>query len=164
MRKINKLISVILSLSIIFSVCTFASADSAAVSEDLIEEYYKAVELFKGMEIWSDDMSVKSADELITRAQFADILAKITALNITEYNGASYFTDVTKETVGYNAINQLASAGIISGNPDGTFEPDANITLYQASKLIISALGYTLKAELKGGYFASILLWQTSLI
>jgi len=158
MRKINKLISVILSLSMIFSVCTFASADSAAVSEDLIEEYYKAVELFKGMEIWSDDMSVKSADELITRAQFADILAKITALNITEYNGASYFTDVTKETVGYNAINQLASAGIISGNPDGTFEPDANITLYQASKLIISALGYTLKAELKGGYFAGYLI------
>lgn len=158
MRKINKLIAVILSLSIIFSVCTFVSADSAAVSGDLIEEYYKAVELFKGMEIWSDDMSVKSADELITRAQFADILAKITALNITEYNGASYFADVTKETVGYNAINQLASAGIISGNPDGTFEPDANITLYQASKLIISALGYTLKAELKGGYFAGYLI------
>ena len=158
MRKINKLIAVILSLSIIFSVCTFVSADSAAVSGDLIDEYYKAVELFKGMEIWSDDMSVKSADELITRAQFADILAKITALNITEYNGASYFADVTKETVGYNAINQLASAGIISGNPDGTFEPDANITLYQASKLIISALGYTLKAELKGGYFAGYLI------
>jgi len=163
MRKINKIIAVILSLTMIFSVCTFASADSAAVSADLMEEYYKAEELFKGMGIWSDDMSVKSPDELITRAQFVDILAKITALDITEYSGTSYFADVTKETVGYNAINQLANAGIISGTPDGTFVPDANITLYQAAKLIISALGYTLKAEIKGGYFAGYLIMADKL-
>lgn len=163
MPKINKLIAVILSLTMIFSVCTFASADSAAVSTDLMEEYYKAEELFKGMEIWSDDMSVKSSEELITRAQFVDILAKITALDTAEYNGASYFSDVTKETAGYNAINQLASAGIISGTSDGIFAPDDNITFYQATKLIISALGYALKAEAKGGDFAGYLIMADKL-
>lgn len=158
MSKINRLLAVLISLSIIFSSCIFVSADNEAVSEDLMKEYYGAVELFTGMGIWSDDMAVKDSDELITRAQFADILAKITALDILEYTGDSYFADITKDMVGYSAVNQLAKLGIVSGNANGTFAPDANITLNQASKLIITALGYALKAELKGGYFEGYLV------
>ena len=156
MFKANKVLSAVLLISLVLSYCVFAAVNDGTSSGNFKAEYYDAAELFGGMGVWTDDMAAANDTELITRAGFADILSKVTAIG-SEYKGVSYFWDVTEETVGFGAINRLAEAGIVSGNENGSFSPDDNITLYQASKLIVCALGYSMKAEMNGGYSAGYL-------
>ncbi|HHW62087.1 MAG TPA: S-layer homology domain-containing protein, partial [Syntrophomonadaceae bacterium] len=40
-------------------------------------------------------------------------------------------------------IEKMAEAGIISGNPDGSFKPDGQITRAEFATLVVKAFGYT---------------------
>jgi hypothetical protein len=51
------------------------------------------------------------------------------------------FSDVPASYWGYDAIINLASRGIISGYPDGTFRPDAYISRAEFSAMLAKALG-----------------------
>ncbi|MEY8231393.1 S-layer homology domain-containing protein [Oscillospiraceae bacterium 50-16] len=59
------------------------------------------------------------------------------------------FTDVPKSFWGYASIEQAAENKWISGNPDGTFAPNANVTYAQFCVMLVSAFfpeqlaGYT---------------------
>jgi hypothetical protein len=51
------------------------------------------------------------------------------------------FSDVPASYWGYDAIISLASRGIVSGYPDGTFRPDAYISRAEFSAMLAKALG-----------------------
>lgn len=60
----------------------------------------------------------------ITRAEFAAMAARFAELK----EGRKTFTDLDKDYWAYDLIQRAASAGWITGYPDGTFKPDKNIT------------------------------------
>lgn len=86
------------------------------------------------------------ADQTLTRAEFAKIIVCFIGgdINITLDTG---FPDV--DNVGGSAhwaksyIRVAKDMKIISGFPDGTFQPDSPVTYEQAVKMILCALGYT---------------------
>ena len=49
------------------------------------------------------------------------------------------FTDVPKSFWGYMSIEKAAENKWISGNPDGTFAPNANVTYAQFCVMLVSA-------------------------
>lgn len=51
------------------------------------------------------------------------------------------YTDVTEAHWAYEAIEALAAAGIVNGNPDGTFAPDNAITRAELTKMIVNVFG-----------------------
>ena len=53
---------------------------------------------------------------------------------------AASFPDVTEKTTHAEAILALVDAGIIKGNTDGTFKPDAQIKRGDAAVMIARAL------------------------
>jgi hypothetical protein len=53
----------------------------------------------------------------------------------------SVFSDVPTTFWGYYAISSLSSKGIVSGYPDGTFEPNADITRAEFAAMLAKALG-----------------------
>lgn len=65
---------------------------------------------------------------------------------------ATPFSDVTSSHWSYDDVEFLRSMGVITGNSDGTFKPDDNITYEQVVKLVVAALGYDFMAESYGGY------------
>lgn len=78
-------------------------------------------------------------DKPATRAQVAKILVK--ANNYSAPAGAPVtFTDVSSGYWASADIQAAASYGIISGYPDGTFRPNAQITRAEAAALIYRAL------------------------
>jgi hypothetical protein len=82
-------------------------------------------------------------DKKITRAEFTVILSRFFDMNDTA--PASGFEDA----VGHWAesyINNAVAKGWITGYPDGTFRPDAQITRAQAATMINKMLGLTLDA------------------
>ncbi|KUG05476.1 hypothetical protein ASZ90_017158 [hydrocarbon metagenome] len=73
-------------------------------------------------------------DDSITREQAADILAK--AMKITSDTGQDF---VDSGAISYWALASVKSAsayGIISGYPDGSFKPKANVTRAQAAVIL----------------------------
>ena len=62
----------------------------------------------------------------ITRAEFAKII--ISATDSLDMEAASSFSDVSSDHWSYSHISTAYKLGYITGYPDGTFKPDANIT------------------------------------
>ncbi|OAB47697.1 Ig-like domain-containing protein [Paenibacillus antarcticus] len=77
-------------------------------------------------------------DKSITRAEFAVFIAKGLGLSGEE---TSRFPDVTSGTTGAY-IGAAAKAGIITGNSDGTFKPNSNVTREQMALMMVRAMEY----------------------
>lgn len=77
----------------------------------------------------------------ITRAEFAAIVARFLGLP-NEVTGANRYTDTTGNWAeGY--IAQLTVKGIVEGKGDGKFDPNANISRYEAVTMLNRALDRT---------------------
>ncbi len=70
----------------------------------------------------------------------AAILASMTlALATPAFAAPNAFADVPKNHWAYNAVNELAAAGVIDGYGDGTFKGDKLITRYEMAQIVARA-------------------------
>ena len=74
------------------------------------------------------------------KKQFAAIFAATAVLGVTTAFAANPFSDVTPDSWAYQAVSQLASTGIITGYPDGTFRGENGITRFQVAQMVAKAL------------------------
>ena len=89
----------------------------------------------------------------ITRAEFVAIVMNVDCGNAER--GAAVgrvFDDVGTDLPYAWAISAAVGRGFISGNGDGLFEPNEPMSYDGAVKILVSALGYGLRAEAKGGF------------
>ena len=92
-------------------------------------------------------------DEAITRAEFVTI-----ALRLKLYGKAEMapqdtaFSDVTAAHWASGAIAAAHALGIISGDSEGTFRPDAYVEFNEAVKILVNITGYDMLAQQLGGY------------
>lgn len=93
-------------------------------------------------------------DKPVTRAEFATLLVRMMSMekSAEAYSDTSKFTDVPDNYWAKGAINFLTSINVISGTSETTFEPEANIDINAASKMLVCALGYDIMAQRLGGY------------
>lgn len=109
---------------------------------------------YDGGTSWDDELGqtvhVQKAlpDQKITRAEFAVLLYQ--TLNLTPQTPAAEFTDKIPAWAS-DAVNTLASAGIVKGDPSGTFRPNDNISRAEIATMIVQSLGD--KSEQTGKYF-----------
>jgi len=84
-------------------------------------------------------------DDSLTRAQFCKMAVLLSGTqDIAAYEGFTIFPDVRADHWGRGYINAAVRAvKIITGFPDGTFKPEANITFAQAVTTIMRLLGYS---------------------
>ena len=74
------------------------------------------------------------------KKQFAAIFAATAVLGVTTAFAANPFSDVTPDSWAYQAVSQLANAGIVNGYPDGTFKGQNDITRYEMAQMIAKAM------------------------
>jgi hypothetical protein len=65
-------------------------------------------------------------DQMVTRAEFAAMLARLLPASSEETVGRQY-SDVPNSHWGADAIAQVSQAGLMDGYPDGSFDPGATI-------------------------------------
>ncbi len=115
----------------------------------------EAVSVLSGLEIIEgfEDGTFKP-EETVTRAQMAAIICRTIGYEeqAQSSNGSTVFNDVADTHWASGYINVAQSLGIINGYGDGNFGPEDKVTYEQAVKMIVSALGYDLAAQSKGGY------------
>ena len=74
------------------------------------------------------------------KKQFAAIFAATAVLGVTTAFAANPFSDVTPDSWAYQAVSQLATAGIVNGYPDGTFKGQNDITRYEMAQMVAKAM------------------------
>jgi len=90
------------------------------------------------------------ADKTINRAEFTKIVVNAAAknsLNASCNNGSMSFIDVPTNEWYSPFVCAAKSNGIISGNPDGTFRPNATINFAEAAKILVKAYALPLGSD-----------------
>ena len=94
------------------------------------------------------------AKENITRAEFAVILTRLTAIDhiATSITPKQIYSDVPENHWASREIQMISEKKYISGVGNSSYKPEDAITKEQAVKILVTALGYGDKAERKGGW------------
>lgn len=154
MTNLKKTLAVVLAFAMILSmgaVSTFA-AYSDVTAGTVVSE---AVGILSNLGILTgfEDGTFKP-DETVTRAQMAAIICRTLGYEDQAQSsmGTTVFNDVAADHWASGYINVAQAQQIINGYGDGNYGPEDLVTYEQAVKMIVSALGYDLAAQAKGGY------------
>lgn len=72
----------------------------------------------------------------VTRAQFAGVLLKTLNKNTIPITAENSFSDLDSDNPGYGNIMRANQLGLMAGYPDGTIQPDREITRLEAAVMI----------------------------
>lgn len=129
--------------TLIFVCCIFGNAHAA----ELPKAEQNAVDTLKSVGIIDEYTPAAS----ITRGEFADVLSRVLSKDTSIYSEKKYFIDVPSDYKYANAINKLTAHGCIAGDHESRFHPQNNISVAEASALIVRLLGYDIEVQNKGG-------------
>jgi len=152
-KTVKTLISSVVALVMLFSLSVpfaFAATETEfSTTSNALEAY----DFLKAVGAMDPDEVAFSADMAITRAHFVKLALHLSndAPNVLVSND-EVFSDVTPSTQYENYIETAYRIGYISGSTSSMFEPQQNITLAQAIKIICNVLGYQKYAEVNGGF------------
>ena len=154
MRNLKKVIALVAVFAMLVSTVAFATTFSDVKDDD---NYAEAIEMLSNLGILTGDdqdgdgvMDFRPNDT-ITRAEVAAIVCRVQDLNNLAQTGTQ-FTDVTSSHWASGYVAQAAGKGIINGNGDGTFAPEANVKFQDVVKMFVRTLGYEPYVNANGGY------------
>jgi len=158
MKSLKRTLSLVLALVMVLGLFGGLTASAAEFTDDEDVQYKEAVEVVTGIgAINGMGDGTFNPKGTITRAQAAKIVA-YTALGasapeLLKNDVPSSFSDVTVEG-GFDwaipSIEWLVKEGAINGLPDGTFNPNGNISGYAMLKMLLCCLGYGANDEFVG--------------
>jgi len=154
MTNLKKTLAVVLAFAMILSM---GAVSTFAAYSDVEEgtKVYEAVGILSNLNILTgfEDGTFKP-DETVTRAQMAAIICRTLGYEDQAQSsmGSTVFNDVAADHWASGYINVAQAQQIINGYGDGNYGPEDKVTYEQAVKMIVSALGYELAAQAKGGY------------
>jgi hypothetical protein len=90
---------------------------------------------------------------VVTPVQAADVVAATDAA-ASQVAQANPFSDVPENSWAYDAVRQLAAAGLVTGYPDNTFKGNRPMTRYEMAVLINRAVN-AIQSKIAGGGMAS---------
>ena len=143
----------IISFLMIFAVILSNFCISFAENENVTGK--REAEILKGIGIY-DTTEISTA---ISRVDFAEIVTRIIGVSKDTLSipKKRVFTDVSLDNPNAALINYVFERGIMVGHNDASFRPDEKLTCQEASKILVSILGYQELAETSGGYFTGYL-------
>ena len=138
----------ICSIILAFCIC-LASLPVFAAKGDLDSAVFEVTSLgiFEG-----DGNGDLKLEDTMTRAEFAKVVVVLTGMKDAISGGVSPMKDVPADHWASGYIKYLIDTGMMSGYPDGTFRPEATITLDECIKTILVVMGYEVVADSRGGY------------
>lgn len=96
-----------------------------------------------------------TAEEMITRSAFVSMAVRMSGMDAnlySEYPDDFPFADVRADDIAFPYVRAAYEMGVINGNGDGHFYGQNPINIQQATKILVTLLGYKEKAEALGGY------------
>ena len=156
---LKRFIGALLCTAIIFtSGATYIYADNNAQTQikRMGETAEYALEILNAIGVLTEyNAESLNPDQPITRGDFSDVLARMMKLETN--SDALYYHDVSREHYAYKTITALTEAGYVNGTGSGMFEPDEEIGVSEAMKMLVIALGYKPEAVALGNDLSAYL-------
>jgi len=145
----KKILSLVLVLSLVLGTFSFAFADGHLPEDVVGEDSEEAVATLMALGVVNGypDGTYKP-EKTVTRAEMAKLLVEAQGYGQLAAGSTASFSDAQGHWA-ESYIGFAASMNIVVGYPDGTFKPDATMTIDEAMTMVIRALGYT-DASIKG--------------
>ena len=149
MKLLQKLLSIVLILSMIQVSLNVQASDTAELSEKDISvvRFMQKLGIIEGDE--NNDLRL---DDAITRAEMSVIISRIVHANRPELGKGSAFSDVDEKHWAYDYISNAVYMSIFKGDENNMFHPEENITYEEVYAVIARILGYDGLAAHLGGY------------
>lgn len=147
MRRQKRLLSAVLAFVVAFTLLP-AYVAMAADSIDAAAFDLQSLGIMTG-----DENGDLNLDANLTRAEFAAITVRLMDLEtVTQFAPDAGYRDVPADYWAKGEINLLSSLNILNGAGNQMFEPEEEVTLEMAAKIMVNALGYNYPALENGGY------------
>lgn len=147
----KRVLFIILAVIMVISAANvFAAEENSAIENIYDRELSAKDQLLTALDVFDKEHSEDEMSANVTRLEFAEYLAGLLGVKERTLTENVYFYDANEKYV-----NNLASMGIISGNGNGVFEEDRNITYGEAMIMSLRALGYEKYVQARGGGIAN---------
>ena len=151
MKNLTRVLALVLVLCMAMSSVAFASFTDVETNDDYAEAIntLAALGIIKGYED-----GTFGADKAITRAEAVAIVNRIQGYETAAAGaaGASLYTDVPATHWAVGDINFATQMGIISGDGNGLFRPEDQVSYQEMVKMLVCALNYGPAVAEKGGW------------
>lgn len=148
-KNVAKKALALLCAFVMTATAVLASGTPENSTPEISKEELYTIELLEVLGIYDGVDAIEGKEAFVRRDVMAFLAARIMGISDATYQGESKFSDVDPKSFAYSAINILADMGIVKGNSDGTFEPTKDITLDEASEIILRIMGYNQLIEMK---------------
>lgn len=149
MRNLKKLISLVLVVAMIASICVVGMFSAAA--ED-VSNYPNAADVITTLKVMEGDEGGMRYQDTVTREEAATIICRLllnpTVASLLKGAVNAPFEDTTGWSAGYVAY--LKDKGIVNGKTATTFDPKGNVTGLEFAKMLLTSLGYGKAGEYVG--------------
>ncbi len=161
MKKINYSLFAVFAAALLF-----LNPPVYGAAEVQTEKINTAVSALCGLDIMRgyEDGSFHT-EKQVTRMEFVTLVLRATGIGETlgSVEPPMPFSDVDASSWGAGAVQTAVAMGLINGYDNGRFGPDDSVTMNQAVKIMVCALGYNAAAERQGGYPIGYLSTASSL-
>ena len=152
MRNLKRALSLALALVMVLSMmvvgASAVSADDFSDSADIVNK--EAVTVLATLNVINgkDDGSYDPTGN-VTRGEMAKMICVILNGGKDPVLGETLTNSYTDTTSHWakNYIEYCTNQGIVAGKGDGTFDPNGNVTVAEAAKMVLVALGYNAGVE-----------------
>lgn len=139
----------------IISICLIAlllmvPVNVSFAEEPVSEKQSAAISLLNDLNIFQG-VTAENAQETITRAKFAEIVARLMGGEKLT-TGSRIYTDVLPEHESAASIEFLYNTGVMLGYGGAEFRPEGSITVEEAVKVAVQVIGYSNRAQYEGGW------------
>lgn len=146
MQAAKKIFAILLCFTLLINIDMFV-----VNAEDSNAEASRQAAILESLGVLTESGGDFQSD--VTRSEFAVALCNILGLGSLAKEGIPCdFDDVSTDDAASGYIKILSDLGLVDGVGDHKFHPRDSVTYNQAAKMLVSALGYTVYAENKGGY------------
>ena len=143
----KRIFSLMLALALIF--CTTLiysnSADAMTDSSEFKIDFLQRLGI-------SEEIDTSSYNANVTREDFAYFVSKANGFSSDNEYDRRYFIDVPSDSYAFTEIQNLAKAGIISGDGNSEFRSGESVTYAKAIVMILNSMGYKNMRAAKGGF------------
>lgn len=135
-------------LVVLLSTCFVTVSAAGVLSDEMILDL-KAFDILQG-----DETGALNLDQELTRAEISKVVAVVMQVEEVKYpeDYGVIYHDVPSSHWAFPYVTMLSGLGLLNGNPDGYFYPDATVTGAEAMKILVHMMGFGIEAEDMGGY------------